>query len=670
MCGIAGAFDLVGRRNFERSRLLRMTGAIAHRGPDDEQVYFEPGLALGMRRLAIVDLAGGAQPICNETRDVWVTFEGELYDHEARRAKLVERGHRFSTRCDTELWVHNYEELGDGVFRDAHGQFSVALWDRNERTLLLARDRVGIGPLFYAQHDGWLLWASEIKGLLASGMVDPRPDARGIDFVFNFYSMPSERTCFEGIRQIPPGHFLKVKDGAISKRQYWDLEFPDRGEEREFQSDDAAAEELESLLRAAVRRRLVSEVPVSCYLSGGLDSTTVLALSTQEMGRSVPSFTIGLDKAGPTDERHKAAQSAEFFGSKNTVVNITQDDLATALPRLIEANEGPVVDTACCCMIELAQANRAAGNIVALTGEGADEALAGYVWFKRPRSKVQDWLGRPLDQVVREVVLSGLIGGPRGHRPPFRAASGFRFDQQLSWEISGQSREFLYSGEMWKQLGDWSAYDDLAVPTERMKRWHPLNQSLYAGYKVHLPGSLLMGKGDRALRASSTEGRYPFLDEDVIDFCAQLPPRYKVRGLTDKWLLRRVAAKIAPNQIRSRQKEMFRATMSPAFLRPTRPAWVDELLSPASLRATGFFDPAAVLQARNMQLSRSKYSLARFSLDMGLTAVISTQLWHHIYCGGGLADLPSWSPPERGGDGVESPEVRYGRYKRPTGVKL
>jgi len=170
-----------------------------------------------------------------------------------------------------------------------------------------------------------------------------------------------------------------------------------------------------------------------------------------------------------------------------------------------------------------------------------------------------------------------------------------------------------------------------------------------------LPGSLLFGKGDRALRASSTEGRYPFLDEDVIDFCAQLPPNYKVRGLTDKWLLRRVAAKIAPDQIRSRRKEMFRATMSPAFLRPTRPRWVDELLSPAALRATGMFDPAAVSRARSIQLTASKYSLSRFSLDMGLTAVISTQLWHHIYCAGGLADLPTWSP-ERHGDAVLEPQ--------------
>ena len=648
MCGIVGAFDLNGRRDFPQGRLLQMTRAIAHRGPDDERVHFEPGLALGVRRLAIIDRGGGVQPITNEARDVWVTFEGELYDHATIRAGLIQRGHRLSTQCDTEIWVHRYEELGEEVFCDARGQFSVAIWDKSRRTLLLARDRVGIGPLFYAKADGWLIWSSEIKGILASGLISPRPDPRGIDHVFNFYAMPSERTCFLGIKQIPPGNYLRVRNGSISLNQYWDLDFPDTGCERRFQDPDDAALELEEHLRVAVRRRLVSEVPVSCYLSGGLDSTIVLALSSQESGQPLPSLTVGLDHAGPTDERHKAAQSAQFFGSKNSVVNMAQNDIVRTFPRLIEANEGPMIDTSAACMVRLAQANRAAGNVVALSGEGADEALAGYVWYKKPRpGRIQEWLNRPIERFVRQMTLSALIGGRSSHRPPFRGTRGIRFDQQLSWEIMGQSRESLYSSAMWHELGDWSAYDEITLPLDKLRRWHPLNQSLYVGYKVHLAGLLLSGKGDRALRTASTEGRYPFLDEQVTDFCTQLPPEYKVRGLTDKWLLRRVAAKVAPDQICTRRKEMFRATMSPAFFRRTRPVWVDQLLSPESLRTTGFFDVEGVRRARQMQRSRSRYSLERFSLDLGLAGVISTQLWHHLYCGGGLADLPAWAPPKR-----------------------
>ena len=645
MCGIVGAFDLVGRREFSRTRLQRMTAAIAHRGPDDDRIYMEPGVALGVRRLAIIDRAGGVQPMANETRDVWVSFEGELYDHAEIRQKLIERGHRLATECDTEIWAHSYEDVGEQVFRNAQGQFSVAIWDRARRTILLARDRVGIGPLFYTEHDGWLIWASEVRGILASGLIDARPDPRGIDHAFNFYCLPLTRTCFEGISQVAPGHYLRARDGHVSLHEYWDLEFPDRGSERQFRSEDEAADELEQLLRGAVRRRLVSEVPVSCYLSGGLDSTTILALTTQESGQSVPSLTIGLDNAGPADERHKATESARFFGSKNTIINITQEDIVDTFPQLIEASAGPIIDTSAACMIRLAQANREAGNIVALTGEGADEALGGYVWFKRPRpGRVQEWLNRPIERTLRELMLAACAGG-RAHRPAFRATRGLRFDQQFPWELLGQSRELLYSPGMWNELGDWSAYEELTFPAEKLKRWHPLNQSLYMGYKTLLQGMLLSGKGDRAVRAASTEGRYPFLDERVVEFCAQLPTRYKVRGRTDKWLLRRVAAKVAPQQIRTRRKQMFRATMSQAFFRPERPAWVDQLLSPESLRTTGFFDPAGIERARSMQHSSSRYSIGRFSLDMGLAGVISTQLWYHLYCGGGLAELPSWSAP-------------------------
>ncbi len=249
MCGIAGAIDLTGARPFPRERLRAMTRAIAHRGPDDEHFHLEPGLALGVRRLAIIDVAGGRQPLANETGEVWVAYEGELYDYLDLRRQLLDRGHRLATHCDTEAWVHLYEDNGEGVFDRVRGQFAVALWDRPRRTLLIGRDRPGIAPLFYAQADGWLLWASEIKGLLASGLVDAQPDPRGLDYFFNFFSLPKMRTCFAGITSLAPGHFLKVSDGHLVVRQYWDLDFPDAGHERRFASPEDAALELEARLR-------------------------------------------------------------------------------------------------------------------------------------------------------------------------------------------------------------------------------------------------------------------------------------------------------------------------------------------------------------------------------------------------------------------------------------
>lgn len=644
MCGIAGAVDLTGRRLFPSERLLRMTAAIAHRGPDDEHIHIEPGVALGNRRLSIIDVAGGRQPIPNETRDVWVAFEGELYEYPELREELLQRGHRLATRCDTEAWVHLYEELGLGVFHKAEGQFSVSLWDARERRLMLARDRVGIGPLFYVERDGWLLWCSEIKGLFASGMVEPEPDLKGIDYAFNFFSASNERTCFSGIRQIPPAHYAVVKDGDFRIHRYWDLDFPDAGSERRFATTSQGVDELEAVVRGAVRRRLAAEVPVSCYLSGGLDSTVVLALACQERGAPLQSFTVGFDKAAPHDERSKAAQSARFLGSPNTVVNVTSNDIANTYPKLVAAAEAPVFDTACASLVMLAAANRRAGNIVALTGEGSDEALAGYVWHKFHRADVfGNRLGNPFQRFVRHLLLRRMVGGPTTHRPTFRAAEGARFAQQISWELLAQSRESYYSADMWDRLGDYSAYEDLPALPERMRKWSPINQSLYIGYKVMLNGLLLAAKGDRVLRTASTEGRYPFLDEKVVQFCSQIDPGYKLRGATDKWLLRQVADRVAPRQIRERRKVMFRANMGSSFIRPGRPDWVDELLSPESIAATGYFDAATIELVRQRRLTQRGNRARRFTFDMGLAGVISTQLWHHLYCGGGLCSLPEWT---------------------------
>jgi asparagine synthase (glutamine-hydrolysing) len=647
MCGIAGALDLVGKRTFPHDCLQRMLQAIVHRGPDDQQQHVEPGVALGACRLAIIDIAGGRQPMANEAGNVWVAFEGELYDYPQFREQLLERGHRLRTRCDTEAWVHLYEEQGERVFEHARGQFAASLWDRTRQKLLLGRDRAGIAPLYYARREGWLLWASEAKALFASGMVQPAVDVRALDYFFNFFSMPTDRTCFEGIQMLPPGHQLCAENGNIEVRQYWDLDFPDRGAERRYNDPTQAAEELEGLLRGAVRRRLVGEVPLACYLSGGLDSSLVVQLCSQERGCGVPSFTVGLENSGPVDERAHAAATARAIGSDLTTINATEHDIAAAFPRLIAASEGPVLDTSAACMILLAEANRQAGNKIALSGEGADELLAGYVWFKWNRRP--DWLNRigaPINRLATYATQAWLVGGGRQHCPPFWAPGGVRLAQQFSWEMMAQSRETLYSRSMWDRLGSYSAHSELPLLNERMGRWDPLNQSLYAAFKVMMPGMLLHAKGDRAVHQASTEGRYPFLDEQVVDFCAQLAPRYKLRGWTEKWLLRRVAARVLPARLPERRKTMFRANLGQAFLGPDRPAWVDQLLSPESLRATGYFEPRGVQRARALQSTRSRRSLGRFSLDMGLAGVVSTQLWHHQFLGGGLADLPVWSVPE------------------------
>ena len=644
MCGIAGAIDLRAQREFPASRLLAMTGAITHRGPDDEHIHIEPGLALGARRLSIVDLSGGRQPLCNEDGSVWVTQNGEIFEYPELQQELLARGHTLSTRCDTELWVHLYEDLREGMFAKTRGQFAVALWDRKTRTLILGRDRVGICPLHYAEVDGWLLWGSEIKALLASRMIEARPDRKGIDLFFNTFCAGTSRTFFEGIKMIPPGHYLLVRNGRVELKQYWDLDFPDAGSERKLDDPTPLVDELEHLMRLAVERRLRGDVPVVSYISGGLDSTVVLGLSSRERGYAVPSFTIGLDRAGP-DERSHAAESAAALGSRLTTITLNRADIVNAYPELIRAAEGPVMDSACACLMRLAGAVHQQGYKVVLTGEGADEALAGYAWFKT--QKIRDILlrrfGPTIPAAIRSLVL-GMMGGDRAHLPERFPIQGVRTAQQDIYDLLAQARSFLYSGDMWNQLGDHSIYDDLGIHHDRFRNWAPLNQSLYVGYKVMLAGLLLNGKGDRVAMNSSVEARYPLLDDDVIAFSTTIAPEYKLHRFTDKWLLRQVAARTLPAKIANRPKTMFRASRSEAFLDKSRPHWVDQLLSRESLEATGYFDPEGVARERATLVRYPRITPKRIIMDLSLTCVVATQLWHHTYFGGGLCDLPAWAP--------------------------
>src|SRR5205823_4005748 len=302
-------------------------------------------------------------------------------------------------------------------------------------TLILGRDRVGICPLYYAERDGWLLWGSEVKALLASGLVAARPDPMGVDHLFNFFCAGTSRTYFEGVKSLPPGHYLRVKDGRVEQRIYWDLDFPDAGQERRLDDPGLLIEEFEALLRRAVERRLRGDVPVVSYISGGLDSTVVLGLSSRQRGEAVPSFTIGLDRAGP-DERSQSTESAAALGSRLTTVTMNRADIVAAYPELIRAAEGPVMDSACACLMRLAGAVHEQGYKVALTGEGADEALAGYAWFKtqKIREVLRRRFGSSVPGAIRSAVL-GTFGGDRAHLPPRFPLQGVRTAQQDIYDL-------------------------------------------------------------------------------------------------------------------------------------------------------------------------------------------------------------------------------------------
>ena len=325
MCGIAGIIDLVGQRPAPDGVVQRMARALTHRGPDEEGFLEQPGISLASRRLSIVDLADGQQPMTNEDRSVFVVFNGELFDYVERREELVRQGHRFRTHCDTEIIPHLWEDHHEGIWERLRGQFAIALWDARLRQLHLGRDRFGIAPLFWSRQGDWLLFASEIKGLLASGMVPPRPDRKGLDHVFTFSAVPGPRTCFEGVQLLPPGHCLRIAPGSsgtspvIAERAYWEMDFPAQGEEEWGNNPNALVNEFERLLLQAVEERLRADVPVGSYLSGGVDSSMILALACRLKGPAINTYTVRVDEP-EFDELSAASLSARHIGAKPPIV--------------------------------------------------------------------------------------------------------------------------------------------------------------------------------------------------------------------------------------------------------------------------------------------------------------------------------------------------------------
>src|SRR5216684_2649150 len=414
MCGIAGIIDLVGQRPAPEGAVQRMARALFHRGPDEEGFLEQSGISLASRRLSIVDLADGQQPMTNEDRNVFVVFNGELFDYVERREELVRQGHRFRTHCDTEIIPHLWEDLHDGMWERLRGQFAIALWDERQRQLHLGRDRFGIAPLFWSRQGDWLLFASEIKGLLASGMVPPRPDRKGLDHVFTFSALPGPITCFEGVQLLRAGHFLEItpgsergRDAEIADRAYWEMDFPDLGDEERGDDARRLVDEFEQVMLRAVDTRLKADVPVGSYLSGGVDSSMIAALACHLKGPAINTYTIRVDSPG-LDELDAANLVARHIKTKPPIVQLFRaEDALNTYPQLIQAAEAPVIDTSCAALLQLAHRVHGCGQKVVLTGEGADEWLVGYPWYKA--AKVLGFLdilpGLPLSDRARRAYL-------------------------------------------------------------------------------------------------------------------------------------------------------------------------------------------------------------------------------------------------------------------------
>ncbi|MCI0685087.1 MAG: asparagine synthase (glutamine-hydrolyzing) [Gemmataceae bacterium] len=639
MTALAGIVSLDGRETPPAGALARMTQALAHRGPGGG-IHEEPGIGLAWRHRRV---ASSPEIVAaNEDNHIIAACAGFLVNHAELRNALLGRGHQLRSDNPAESLTHLWEESRELSWETLRGQFACAVWDRRLRLAMLARDRFGMAPLYWSRHDSWLLFASEIKALFASGLVRAEVDRRGVDHIFTFMGLPAARTCFQNVQALPPGHYLVARAGTVQVARYWDLDFPDRGQEEAPGPEHHAADRLEELLQQAVARRLPADDSAASYISGGIDCSTLAALAGKVRQRPLPTYTVRIADVR-LDESERALRVGQACGIAPIVESFDAARVIASFPRLIRAIESPTPDASCVTLMLLAERVRADGRPIVLTGDGADDLFAGYPWFKTDRLlRMLDVIpGLPFGQALRRLVV-------RLTAPHIRAGQILRTQRLIGghnawldlYGLISMNRSRFYSQGMRDSLAGHLAYEDLSLNLERLGRWHPLNRALYFGLKTHVPGLLLQGKGERIGMHSGVELRFPYLDEDVVEFSTRLPPSWKLRRWRDKFLLRRVAERYLPADIAWRPKRDFTAALDSLYRQPTV-RWVEELLSEESLRRAGYFDPAAVQLWRQQYGKLPRIGSRRFSVELGLSAVVATQLWHHLHIDAGLADVPT-----------------------------
>jgi asparagine synthase (glutamine-hydrolysing) len=626
MCGIAGIARRDGTGPVDAALLGRMLDLLRHRGPDAEGSFVADGIGLGSRRLSIIDLETGDQPIANEDGTVVVVCNGEIYNYVELRAELSARGHAFRTKSDTEVIVHLYEEEGVDCVRGLRGMFAIALWDSSRRRLFLSRDRFGIKPLHYAETTRGLCFASEQKAILAVGDV-PReinPHAVADIFTLGFVAAPS--TMFAGIRQLLSGTSLTFEQGRVSFHRYWDPAFPSREDPTPRLGEREWAEALREKLEESVRLHLRSDVAVGAWLSGGLDSSAVVALMLRQLGVPVHAASLGFDIPGMDEIRTQ--RTLRDFPEYKLISRFRTCTLAdfARLPEALWFSEGP--NTSGLDIVRLLTAEESARDVkVILTGEGADEVFGGYRYFQFER------LLRPLARLPQPVKRAMVLGSLLPQR--FPRASGMilarpemsadRYRVAVGWTRFAEAKQ-LFSPDLASRVAGLGAAEWDVAPPAGFSSWHPFTQLQYYDLTVRLP-SFVNHTLDRASMARSVEARVPFLDHELVELAARIPPSLKMKGLREKHILREAVADCLPREIANRRKRGLNAPTA-AWLRAPLPEFASDLFSEASLRKKGYFDPAGV--RRCLTEHRAGHNARTYELF----GVLSLQLWDEIFLQG------------------------------------
>lgn len=626
MCGIAGKLNFDSASRTERPEIDSMLGPITHRGPDGQGIYLDGPVGLGHCRLSVIDLSTGAQPMANEDETVWIVFNGEIYNFRELRVRLLAKGHIFRSFSDTEVILHLYEDLGPDCVRELRGMFAFALWDKRKRRLFLARDRVGIKPLYYSQTKEGFLFASELKSILTAPSLarDLNPSAIRTFLAFNY--LPGEATLFSAIRKLLPGHSLTIEDGVVRVAKYWDLEF---SESRRFESFDAACGELQSLLASTVRDHMIADVPVGVLLSGGVDSSAILAFAVESAGPKIQTFTVGFDGEGVVDERPYAKLMAQRFGTEHHETTVAAQDFWDFLPDYVRHMEEPVCEPPALALHHVTKLARQRGVKVLLSGEGGDEAFAGYPNYPN-MMRLQRWesaLG-PLARAGGAVAagVGRLIGNGRLAR--YGEALGRRLSSHYFSRTSGPTAFFIsasatfFRPEFLRATASVSPSGIVQNLVDVVSDQPLLNQMLYIDTKTWLPDDLLV-KADKMTMANSLELRVPLLDHRVLEFAATLPAEFKVRGNETKRILKTAFSRVLPPEVLNRRKAGFPVPYAKWLRDDFKDPVADILLSDRAV-SRGYFNKHAIVSLLKANENSGRFAKEVFSL-------VVLELWHREF---------------------------------------
>jgi asparagine synthase (glutamine-hydrolysing) len=632
MCGITGLYNNRGLERDAGNSVKRMINSLSHRGPDETGMYIDDNIALGHSRLSIIDPKGGSQPLTNEDSTIWIVFNGEIFNYPELRTKLLQKGHNFRTNTDTEVILHLFEDKRENCLEDLNGQFAFAIWDSNSEVLFLARDRAGIVPLFYHYSNGKLIFGSEVKAIFSEGSLNRSINSKALDQVFTFWTTLPGQTFFDDVNELPPAHYLKIENGIPSIHRYWDIKFEDTTPEINYHIP-TVIEELKTLLTDAVKIRLRADVPVGSYLSGGLDSSGLTSLIRKNFDNDIRTFGITFEEAG-FNEKYYQQVMVSYLGVNHTEQYVTNDDISDFFTAAVYNMEKPVLRTAPIPLYMLSKKVRDEGYKVVLSGEGADEIFGGYNIFKEALIR-KFWSMYP-GSAKRHLLLSRLYPYIFKDKRLMNSITDFfktgiedpsnpYFSHQIRWKNTSKIKNF-FSSDLNGMLENYNPQDELprSIPQD-FHNWSILAKAQYLEFILFMSGYLLSSQGDRMAMANSVELRVPYLDHRIIEYMAKIPYSLKIRGLNEKFLLKKMFEKDLPRQITSRPKNPFRAPVNFLFNGSANNNL--EMVSPECIKEAGLFDPAKV-----QRLIKKLNSISVGETDnMAAAGILSTQAVYYSF---------------------------------------